>query len=368
MKRFANRWHEYKLRARRARAYRSVPAQVFDLALHKIKLGVHPHDYYGFEFYRDRGNWEEKRRYICQKGSAFWPFANNPLRYNLLFINKYVEKAVLRGLGIPTPELLATIGDCYDIRCRKNLEAFLADQQEDIVIKPISGKGGHNVLVLKNAKHGHLLGNQPYTLDDIWVHVQKDYARGFIIEKRIFGSRQVEEMHPSSLNTFRVCTIRTNDMKWHAARTLLKVGRGRATVDNVGTTGILLQLDDEGRSLDAYDFLEDRRITRHPDTGVALTDIVLEGYQEVVTAGLSASRKLGFMGTIGWDIAYTEQGPMVLEGNLWWSCKAHQLFSGPMITDELFDGLSVHKPFARWDRRNMYPNFGRDIRRRNRET
>jgi hypothetical protein len=344
-----------------ARVYRSVPAQLWDLIVHKLKLGVHPRDYYDLEFFKDGKSWEEKRRYICRRGSTFWPFANNPLRYNLLFINKYVEKAVLTGLGIPTPKLLAAIGNCYEIQTKEDLKAFFDRTEEDVVIKPISGKGGHNVLVLKKMDQGYLSGNQPYSLDDIWEHINKDYERGLIVEERVIGVGHAQAMHPPSLNTFRVCTIRTNDMKWHA-HTLLKVGRGGAVVDNVGATGITMYFDDELRSIYAHDFLQGSGITHHPDTGVALTDVIVEGCQEVVAAGLSASRKLGFMGTIGWDIAYTEQGPLVLEGNLWWNCNAIQLYSGPMITEELAEGLSVHKPFTKWDHRNMYPGFMQDIR------
>jgi len=348
----------------RARGYRSVPAQLLDIIIHKLKLGIHPRDYYDMEFFKGGKSWKEKRRYVCQNGSLFWPFANNPLRYNLLFIDKYVEKAVLTGLGIQTPKLLAAIGDCYEIRSMEDLAGIFDDTESDVVIKPISGMGGTNVLVVKKVDQGYLSGKQMYSPGDLWNHIKKDYARGWIVEARVTGAGHAQAMHPSSLNTFRVCTIRTNDMNWHAAHTVLKVGRSGAVVDNVGTTGILVYLDDKGRSVDAYDFLQAKKVSHHPDTGVALTDVTVEGYEAVVAAGLAASRKLGFMGTIGWDIAYTEQGPLVLEGNLWWGCKAHQLYSGPMITDELAQGLTLHKPFARWNRSNMYPGFIRDIRKR----
>ena len=62
------------------------------------------------------------------------------------------------------------------------------------------------------------------------------------------------------------------------------------------------------------------------------------------------------MGTIAWDIAYTAQGPMIIEGNSSWGCSSLQRGRPGIITDELARGLDRHHAFGRWDKTRLYPN------------
>jgi hypothetical protein len=346
-------------RIREAARFRSVPQQLVDLVTHKLKLNIAPYDYYAFEFYKGDKSWEEKGRYVGRHGSLYWPFENNALRYNPLFTHKYIEKLLLKGAGLPTARLLAMIGDLGDIRGREELAEFLRRVPHDVVVKPVSGTHGKKVLVVSRSGDELRAGGKICSEHDIWDHVSADLARGFLVEEKLTNTAEIAALYPSSLNTFRIVTIKTLDKQWCLAAAYLRVGAGGNVVDNIAAGGILVRVDADGTTCSAH--RNGQPLESHPDTGAPLVGIRLSGYRAACDLALEASRKLGFVGTIGWDIAATDSGPVIVEANLWWT-PSFQAALGGAISDELAASLPKRTPFQRWDRSMMHPRF--DLRSR----
>ena len=334
--------------------------QIYDLIAHKIIINTHPADYYEYGFYRPGKSWDEKSRYIGLKGSKYYPYENNPLKYNVLFTDKYVEKLLYKGAGLPTADMLATVGIGRDIRTQQQLDQFLSAINKDVVIKPISGSQGQKVIIVSRAGDVFLINNKPGSIEDIWKHISTDMKRGFLIEEKQINSPQLAKLFPTSLNTYRVVTIKTNDGKWHLANIVLKLGTGNNVVDNYSAGGVEIYLDENGKSVRASS-KKDGLLTCHPDTGGNLIGFDLDGYQEVIDLGLRASKTFGFMGTFGWDIAFTVNGPQIIEGNLFWGSEYPGLKAG-MVTDEIAKGLKPRNMFSKWDKRYMHP--GLDLKSR----
>jgi hypothetical protein len=346
-------------RIREAARYRSVPLQLVDLLVHKLKINIAPQDYYAFEFYKGGKSWDEKSRYVGRHGSSYWPFENNSLRYNLLFTHKYIEKCMLKGAGLPTAQLVAVIGNDGDVRTESELGDLLQRLPQDVVVKPVSGTHGRNVLVLSRSGGELRASGIASTPKDVWDHVKSRLESGFLIEEKLTNTPELSALHPGSLNTFRIVTIKTLDKRWHLAAAYLRVGAGGRVVDNIAAGGILVQVDAEGRTCKAHH--HGLSITHHPETGAPLVGVQLTGYRAACELALEASRRLWFVGTIGWDIAATERGPMIVEANLWWT-PSFQTALGGVITDELARSLSKRTPFMRWDKSMMHPGF--DLQRR----
>lgn len=345
-------------RIREAARYRSVPYQLVDLVTHKVRLNLAPYDYYAFEFYKGGKTWDEKSRYVGRRGSVYWPFASNPLRYNPLFTNKYIEKLLLKGAGLPTAGLLAVVGTNGDLRTEEALCGFLERLTHDVVLKPISGTHGKKVLVLARCNGELRAGGERIGEEDVWNHVRSNLEPGFLVEERLTNTPEIAVLHPASLNTFRVVTVKTPDNRWCLAAAYLRVGAGGSAVDNIAAGGILVAVDANGRTCSAHH--DGRSIRQHPDTGAELVGVQLGGYGAACRLALEASRKLPFVGTIGWDIAATERGPLIVEANLWWT-PSFQTALGGAITDELAAALSKRTAFMRWNKSMMHPRF--DLRR-----
>lgn len=341
---------------------RSIPFQIADIVAHKLRINTCPGDYYRFGFYRKQLSWEEKSRYIGQFGSMYWPYELNPCKCLVTLTNKYIFKNLARGFGLPTPKLISTIGRFHEVRTRTQLEALLRECSRDIVLKPISSAGGHRIVVLERAAGGFARFGEPVEFDRIWEHVQTGWDMGFLVEERVRNHPQYSDLHPDSLNCFRVVTLRLQNGEQRFINWGLKVGRDRLQVDNAGAGGIWIVFDRLGKTTAAFaDYLR-TPITHHPNTERPLVGLRLEEVDAVFALAETASNRFSMMGTIGWDIALTDQGPMIIEGNTLWGGEA-QILQGGMITDEMAADLTRHRAFGRWNRSCMYPGMDRRRRR-----
>jgi hypothetical protein len=70
---------------------------MLDLIIHKVIINTSPGVYYQFGFYKVKGQCEEKSRYVGVRGSRYWPYENNELRYHAVFTRKYLLKRLLHS-------------------------------------------------------------------------------------------------------------------------------------------------------------------------------------------------------------------------------------------------------------------------------
>lgn len=355
---YAGKVEELRSHVAKARVDRGVLGQLRDLVEHKIRINTDPFDYYRFEFYKGSKTWDEKSRYVSKRGSCYYPYEKNSIKYLYLFNNKLVTKTLLAGFGLPQPKLLATIGEAYEIKGKDQFVSFLDSAGQDLVLKPIDDSGGQGVFVLRRTGGGWTMGDRRYEVEEIWEPIRKIRHSGYLVEEMVHNTPQIAALHPTSLNTIRIMTIKTDDGRWHATHGALRVGRGRRAVDNLGSGGIHLTIDDSGRTTYAHDWSQDHPITHHPDTGAELIGIHIQEYRDVVELALAASRKFGFMGILGWDIACTPQGPSIVEGNAFPDVQYRQVGpAGPFVTDEIAQGLKKRRPFRKWEKTRIHPGF-----------
>jgi hypothetical protein len=346
---------------KKAAPYKNVFLQIIDVILTKIRINISPSEYYFYEFYKGSKTWEERVRYIGLDGSLYWPYELNRLKFNVTLTSKYVQKNLIMGFGLPTPRLITTIGHDFEIKNLEELRLFLSSCRQDIVFKPISGMGGHSVLVLNRRDKGFFMGSEEYTPEKIWNNMTSQMNKGFLVEEKVSNNDQLDALFPHSLNCFRVCTLKLQNQPCKILTWGLKLGRGKNVVDNIGAGGIFVLLDEKGRTLSAHPKGYEQFFTHHPDTGAPLVGIQMEGGEAVRALALEASRKFGFMGTIGWDIGLTKQGPVIIEGNNLWG-PMDQKVSGGFITEEIAQGLRRHTFLSRWDRSRMFPRFYRKMK------
>lgn len=345
---------------RGASASRSVIRQCIDLVLHKLQANIGPKDYYFFEFFKPGKTWEEKRRYASAQASRYWIFENNPFKYQILFTDKYIQKSLLIGLKLPTPTLLAFVGAGATVSSIQDFRTVVGEAPDEFVLKPVSARGGRGFRKLTKS-HGTLLeGNSPIQLEDLWHSLQPDIERGLIMEETAHNSESIRRMNPSSLNTFRVITFKFPNSRWAPIGSYLKVGRQNSIVDNRHAGGLLVRIDNEGRTGLAVDPTTRSEHSHHPEIGSDLAGILIDGYSDVVNLALEASVPFSQMGILGWDIALTDKGPRIIEVNASPAVDFVQVAYGALVTDEMAQVLTPRHLFSRYPKNYMYPNHLRD--------
>lgn len=356
-----NKLSELRNEISAALKYKNIFLQVLEIIHHKIRINTSPIDYYRYEFYKGDKSWDKKCRYIGKRGSNYYPYQSNAVQYISLFDNKYIFSNMLSGFGLPHPKLLATIGKNYELKMFSQFSRFMSMTKCDMVLKPLDGSGGKGIIVLlyESDHHRTLEGECP--LDAVWdqIHLGGSEPHPYLIEERVQQHELLSILYPHSLNTLRVITVKTDDGTWHLMAVYMRMGNN-SQVDNLGAGGIHLTVNQDGYTTFAYDWYREQQISLHPVTHEPIVGIKIPFFQDAVELAIKASKKFSFMGTIGFDIGISKNGPVIIEGNIFYDCVYWQKFEQPpMVPEHLAARLPRRRWWQRWDKTAMYPGVNR---------
>lgn len=83
------------------------------------------------------------------------------------------------------------------------------------------------------------------------------------------------------------------------------------------------------QTCDAYGYKHISQATRHPDTGILFEKFRIPYWKEALKLAESTAEKVPELTYIGWDIAISEAGPVIVEGNgmpaSYWTCQAYSI-------------------------------------------
>ena len=142
----------------------------------------------------------------------------------------------------------------------------------------------------------------------------------YIFQPVIVNHEGIRKFNPTTLNTLRLASCRTksgNLELWDSG--MIRIGRTNTTVDNFSQGGIGVGIDEDGK-LKEYGYFHDHdecygKSDCHPDSRIAFKGSPVPFYKEAVALVLKAHRLFPTIKTIGWDVAVTPEGPLLVEGN-----------------------------------------------------
>jgi len=120
------------------------------------------------------------------------------------------------------------------------------------------------------------------------------------------------------LATVRIYTINGENGP-EVFRICWKIPAGKNVADNFWRKGnILAAVDYETgvvtRAIQGFAF-DQTEITHHPDTGAQLVGAAIPNFKAIVDLSLEAARVFDSIRMVGWDIAPTDEGGVIVEGN-----------------------------------------------------
>ena len=200
-----------------------------------------------------------------------------------------------------------------------------------VFAKPVEGRKGYGCRRIDGATAAELAA----------LHAETA-AQRFLFEETLVQHPALAAIFPGSVNTVRVLTCSEAGGPPAAIAAILRLGVGRNAVDNASQGGIFVGAElGTGRL-----FPQARRFFKHggdvhaahPDTGFRFEGADVPRYPEVLAAAEGAAALVPH-DLIGWDVAVTEAGPVVIEGNA--------LPHLPMMEIGLGRGLMAHPSFRR---------------------
>lgn len=289
------------------------------------------------------------------------------VRYNISFMD-YFE---LRFFELPATERRTYVGSgaMYEFQLRMNPKKFrsvLSDKAEflkkfndlagrtwvtldtirdneskvDAILQNPTGK-----LVLKNAK-----GQAGQEVD---ICFTRDFDRHSLIRKMeeekfdlletyVSQNDELMRLSASGLNTIRIIT------QYHQGQVSVIAARLRISVnsktDNLSTGNIAAHIDlEKGRIAGPGIYVDIAKpaVYQHPVTGVDLVGFELPFWKECLKLVKEAAVRIPENRSVGWDVAVTNQGPVLIEGNHNWHYFLWQMpeKKGYKETIKLFSGL-----------------------------
>lgn len=180
---------------------------------------------------------------------------------------------------------------------------------ESAVIKPSLSTRGAGVRLIE-VKEGrtNLNGKTIGQLFD-------DYGEDFLVQSKIVQHAAMEALNPTSVNTIRLLTYRSND-EVLVVYTVIRIGRKGSIIDNESAGGISARINSDGR-LAKYAFgAPGVDQVEKTDTGITLEGYEIPSYQAVVDTAKRLHLAIPQFNLAAWDFAVSENGePLFIEWN-----------------------------------------------------
>ncbi|WP_421947807.1 sugar-transfer associated ATP-grasp domain-containing protein [Phaeodactylibacter xiamenensis] len=188
---------------------------------------------------------------------------------------------------------------------------LLKNPSGKIVLKSSDGQCGRGIEVRQSRDF------TPTSLVQRLKATGNDFVEAFVTQHP-----DLMRLSPSGLNTVRIITQLDKNDQVHIIGTRLRISVNSA-VDNLAAGNIAASIDSNTGKVNGPGVYSD--ITRsdeyqHPITGVDIVGFQIPYWQETLDMCKSAALLDTRNRSIGWDVAITDDGPELIEGNHDW-CK-----------------------------------------------
>ena len=187
----------------------------------------------------------------------------------------------------------------------QNFQEFLKFFQENkvIIVKPLDGEGGKGIekFEYKNEE------------DTKTIYNSLLYKKQLLVEECIKQHPEMNKLYSKSVNTLRMFTF-YKDGQSYFLQAILKIGNG-GVVDNFSSGGMYTYVDENGVVFAEAIDQQDNIFYEHPISKVKIVGFKVPKFKEAVEMVKEAAKVVPEIGYIGWDVAISENGPVIVEGN-----------------------------------------------------
>lgn len=251
-----------------------------------IRHGCSPDDYFRYEFYK-KSDYERDRFITYRRSQRLIKQYNNPG-----FIKYFQEKRLFneKFAGFLNRDWI----DCSKAS-REEFENFI-HCHGCVLMKPLWGGQGKGIYKLS----------------------ESDLKTFDIENNRDFLAEQIIVQHPkmASLNSSSVNSVRVLTFKGQVIACALRIGGHGSIVDNLHSNGVCAHLDLKTGIIDSL-CINNRleKFLFHPGSHLQLVGFQVPNWEKVIQTAKAAALVVPQVQYVGWDIAVTETGTALIEGN-----------------------------------------------------
>lgn len=257
-----------------------------------IKYGASPNNYKKFDFCRLSD--KQKKTYVTNRVSN-------------RMIKKYNEKAYINIFEdkVQFAKKFAQYFKrewMYVDECSKDEwdECIREWGGQKVICKPIDAAQGRGICVINP---------QEYSYENI-----KEKFKGNIIEEFIKQHHEIAEFYDKAVNCLRVITVLKHG-KVNILVANLTFG-SEYEIANASYGGITVEVDVEtGELISPGGQFGHHIFEVHPYSNKKFKGFVIPFWHEIVEMLSECGKEVPQIGYVGWDIAITENGPVIIEGN-----------------------------------------------------
>ena len=176
-------------------------------------------------------------------------------------------------------------------------------QNKDIVFaKVLTGEGGKGISKIDVSK---------WQVDKLYQKLKSQ--KQYLVEEQIIQCDEVNKINPHAVNSLRVITLYKDD-EVYILNNAFRINQDDKEV--IGSTNDLyfrLGIDGTITSnvIDDYGNI----YTKHPLTNVPFNSIKIPQVKQAFQMCKNAAKELSQVRYIGWDVAFSKNGPVIVEGN-----------------------------------------------------
>ena len=266
---------------------------ILDMIRAGIKYQAGYYDYQEFEFYNL--NREQRKTYLTRgKNSQIIRKFNDKSKFYLIDNKENFYKGYKEFIK---RDWILLNGKNFD-----EFEQFL-EKNKIAIVKPVDGEGGKGVEKIENI---NLNGNRI-----LYEKLVKNKQN--IVEQCIMQHKELNELYSDSVNSLRMFTF-YKEGKVYFLQAILKIGNG-GVVDNFSSGGMYAYVDENGYVYTEAIDREDNIFAEHPISKHKIVGFKIPMFEEAVELVKKAANVVPEVRYVGWDVAISNNGPMIIEGN-----------------------------------------------------
>ncbi len=267
-----------------------------DIFVCKALYGTYLDNYLLYEFYKL--NHTAKRNFITfKKQRRLWDAFNSAAAQRLFEDKPQFNKKFAAFIG--REWLLATAGNAGAV------EDFIRRLGE-VIVKPTCGIGGKGIYKLRSSDAEGV------------AELMERLADGevLMVEEVLRNEQSLSRIQPHSVNTLRLVTCVDRKGNVHIIKTIVRIGGSTSCVDNLHSGGITCSVDSKAGIIDGFGINQKgEKYICHPVSGTTLLGYQFPYWDQVHDFARRVALTEPSARYVGWDIAFTEKGLELIEGN-----------------------------------------------------